>query len=318
MRGYLSQQSLHSQSRPFKVAYWAQRAWDWRIAFYLYLAGSSGGLIFLEIVLRWMGRLDQTTAEWGGWIGIGLAALSLVVLFSHLGPGARWRFWNVLRNIRKSWISRGAAIVAVLMILRLLVMLPSLSNSLPWGEGTIAGNILRIGVLVFAAAFMAYSGLVLSSWSSIAFWNTPLLPVLFTTYSFLGGAAALPIIALIAAGKGAVEALGPLLWPLLLALLAGNLFLLGIYLLGMATSSLPARESVRRLVKTQRPVILWLGVIVVGLVAPAIVISAAAWGALGYSNGAIALLVIAFAAILAGGYLLRDAFLSVGVYGPQI
>ncbi len=318
MRANSVHSSLHSQSRPFKVAYWGQRAWDWRIAFYLYLAGSSGGLLFLEIVLRWLGKLDKDTAVWGGWIGIGLAALSLAVLFSHLGPGARWRFWNVVRNMRKSWISRGAAIVAVLMVLRLLVMLPYLSDSIPWGEGTLAGNILRVGVLIFAATFMAYSGLVLSSWGSIAFWNTPLLPVLFTAYSFLGGAAALPIIALIAVGRDAVEALGPVMWPLTLALLAGNTFLLCLYVMGMATSTLPAKESVRRLMKTRRPLAWWLGVIVIGLVLPLVIISAAVAGAIGYSNGAIALLAVALTAILAGGYLLRDTFLSVGVYGPPI
>jgi len=40
------------------------------------------------------------------------------------------------------------------------------------------------GAMLFAAAFMAYSGLVLSSWNSIAFWNTPLLPILTSLIRF--------------------------------------------------------------------------------------------------------------------------------------
>ena len=59
--------ALHSESRPFRIEFWPQRAWDWRIAFYLFLAGASGGLIFVELLLRELSIIDKKTADWGGW-----------------------------------------------------------------------------------------------------------------------------------------------------------------------------------------------------------------------------------------------------------
>ncbi len=318
MNSLLFHRGLHGQSRPFRMGYWTQRAWDWRIAFYLFLAGTSGGLIFVELVLRGLGIISERTAVWGGWIGIFLAGFSLAVLFSHLGPGARWRAWNVFRNIRRSWISRGAAIVTLLMALRIVVMLPSIANSLPWSEGTAAGTALRICVMVFALAFIVYSGLVLSSWNSIAFWNSPLLPMLYTGYSFLGGVAALSIIALIAEGTSGLETIGTVLWPLLLALLVGNGFMLSLYVMGMATALLPARESVRRLMRGERRISWWVGVVVVGLVVPTIVLFLPVAGVIGAGTGAITVIIAACVAILIGGYMLRDVVLSVGVYGPPL
>ncbi|MFQ5852861.1 MAG: hypothetical protein ACE5JU_20060, partial [Candidatus Binatia bacterium] len=149
----------------FIMDFQAQRHWDWKVAFYLYGAGTSAGLIFLEVMLRGLEIVDEATALWGMWIGLVLVTVSLFFLFDHLGPGSRWGFLHVFRRPRTSWIARGAIIVTVLVFLRIAVLVPSVPGfeSLPWGEGTIGGAVLRGGVLLFAAAFMAYSGLVLSS-----------------------------------------------------------------------------------------------------------------------------------------------------------
>jgi formate-dependent nitrite reductase membrane component NrfD len=215
----------------FVMDFQVQRHWDWRVAFYLYGAGTSAGLIFLEVVFRALNLIDETTALYGMWIGLVLALVSLAFLFDHLGPQARWRFLYVFRKPRTSWIARGAIIVTVLVVLRLLLLLPSAPGFewLPLAEETVGGSILRAAVLLFAAAFMAYSGLVLSSWNSIAFWNTPMLPMLYVGYSFLGGMAALPVIAALTGGTSEISNLGPVIWPFLLALLLGNGFGLNVY-----------------------------------------------------------------------------------------
>ena len=190
-----------------------QKHWGGRVAFYLFLGGTGGGFVFLEIVLRWLGLLGTATAALGMWIGLALAFLSLLAIFDHLGPVARWRFLYAFRRPRQSWISRGVMIVSVLVLLRLVVALPTVpgAEGLPWAEGTVLGDGLRLLVLGFALAFMIYSGLVISSWNAIAFWNSPLVPVLFAGFSFLGGLAALPVIAwlvLTRAGFGAVDESG--------------------------------------------------------------------------------------------------------------
>ncbi|MBI4200502.1 MAG: polysulfide reductase NrfD [Chloroflexi bacterium] len=304
----------------FILDYQVQRHWDWRVAFYLFGAGTSAGLIFLEVLLRWLDVLEKTTALVGMWIGLTLALLSLVALFDHLGPRARWRFWYAIRNPRTSWISRGFFIVAVLVLLRIVVLLPSVPGlgGLPWGEDTVGGNVLRAVVLLFALGFMAYSGLVLSSWAAIAFWNTPMLPVLYMGYSFLGGMAALPLIALVTGGSAEVETLGGTLWPWVLGLLLGNGLALLLYVWGMATGIRPARVSVRLMVRGPQRWNFWVGVAVLGLVLPIVIVALEVGGVMGSDAVANVLLVIASAGTLVGGYILREAVLKVGVYGPPV
>lgn len=298
----------------FTVELRSQRHWDWKVAFYLYGAGTSAGLIFLEVVLRGLELIDQNTALVGMWIGLGLALASLAFLFIHLGPGARWGFLYVFTKPRTSWIARGAIIVTVLVALRVLILIQTLPGleKLPWGEGTLGGAVFRGAVLLFAAAFMAYSGLVLSSWNSIAFWNTPLLPALYVGYSFLAGMAALPLIVVL---FGGAAPLAPIFWPSLLVLLLGNGFLLWLYVSGMSTGTLPARESVRRLVSGEQRKSFWVGTVVIGLALPTLIAVSAMAGGLGSGPGAVTVLIATCTCVQLGGFLLRDNVLRVGVYG---
>lgn len=295
----------------------SQRHWDWKVAFYLYGAGTSAGLVFLELVLRRWNLIDEPTALAGMAVGLALALVSLAFLFSHLGPGARWRFLYVFRKPRTSWIARGAAIVTALVLLRILILLPSVPgfDGLPWDEQTGAGAALRITTLVFAFAFMAYSGLVLSSWNSIAFWNTPLLPVLYIGHSFLAGLAALPLVIISFGGGAKLAEMASIMEPALLGLLAANALLLLIYVWGMATATAAARESVRRLLSGECRLSFWGGVVGVGLVLPFVAVALVMQGNIAADLAGAIWLALAGAAIQVGGFLLRDSFLRVGVYG---
>ena len=254
------------------------------------------------------------------WIGLGLALLSLMVLFDHLGPVARWKFYYAFRRPRTSWIARGAIIVTMLVILRIVVLLLEISGleGLPWEEGSVAGNVLRGAVMVLALAFMAYSGLVLSSWNAIAFWNTPLLPALYIGYSFLGGVAAVPILTWAVEGRAAMETLGSDLWPYLLGLLLGNGALLLLYVWGMATATVPARESVRRLLHGGVGWSFWIGAVGIGLLFPTAIVALAVGEVMERGAAAATLFTAAGVAVLLGGFLLRDNILRVGVYGPPV
>ena len=304
----------------FVLDFPVQQHWNWKVAFYLYLAATSGGLIFLEVVLRGLDVIEERTATWGMWIGLALALLSLVVLFDHLGPVSRWRFYYAFRRPRTSWIARGAIIVTVLVVLRIVVLLPEIAGleELPWGEGTVAGNVLRGVVVVFALAFMAYSGLVISSWNAVAFWNTPLLPALYVGYSFLGGLAALPVLAWVVEGRAGMEALGSEVWPYLLGLLLGNGFLLFLYVVGMASGTRPARISVRRLLRGGVGWSFWVGVVGVGLVVPTVIVALEVGEVLDPGTFTASLLAVAGVAVLVGGYVLRDNVLRVGVYASPV
>ncbi|HZP95311.1 MAG TPA: NrfD/PsrC family molybdoenzyme membrane anchor subunit [Candidatus Limnocylindria bacterium] len=306
--------------RPFDFSFPVQQHWGAKVAFYLYLGGTGAGFVFVELLLRWWGIIDARTAAIGMWIGLALAVLSALAIFDHLGPVSRWSAYFAFRRIRTSWISRGVTMLVALLVLRLVLAVPSLPglDALPWTEGTALGDALRALVLVVALAFMVYTGLVISSWNAIAFWNTPLLPVLFTAFSLLGGLAALPAIAWLASGALAMEAVGAAVWPAVLALLAADAILLGLYVYGMSTATPPARASVAMLVRGPLRPRFVTGVVTFGLLIPAAIGGLWMLGALaGGGLGGVALLG-AIAAIEIGGYFLRDAVLRAGVYGPPV
>ncbi len=304
----------------FVIDLQTQRHWTGGVGFYLYGFGTSAGLIFLEVLLRALGIVGPGAALWGMWVGLGLALVSLGVLFNHLGPGSRWSFLYVFRRPRTSWTARGAIIDTVLVLLLILALLPSVRGfeGLPWGEGTAGGTVLRVAISLFAVAFMAYSGLFLSSWNSIAFWNTPAVPILFVGHSFLCGMSALLLVEVVAEPGKALLIVAPALWPYLLALLLGNAFMLSMYILGMSTATLPARESVRRLVRGEHRWSFWIGTVGIGLALPAIVAAVAVSGRLGTGTPAMFMLVAACLAIQLGGFLLRDNILRVGIYGYPV
>jgi formate-dependent nitrite reductase membrane component NrfD len=207
--------------------------------------------------------------------------------------------------------------VTILVLLRIVLLLPSVPGfaGLPWGEQTNAGALLRAATMLLAFAFMAYSGLVLSSWNSIAFWNTPLLPVLYIIHSFLAGFAALPLVVAVFGGGAKMATLVSVLGPSLLLLLAANALFLSIYVWGMATATAPARESVRRLVRGECRWRFWVGVVGLGLALPFAAVALAMGNDLGANSAAVFWLVTAGGAIQIGGFFLRDSFLRVGVYG---
>ena len=298
----------------------AQRHWNWKVALYLYGAATSAGLIFLEVALHGIGAIDEGTELRGMWTGLALVLVSLGILFDHLGPRSRWGFFHVFRRPRTSWTARGATIVTVLVFLQILVLLPSVRGfeGLPWDEGTVSGIILRGAILLFAVAFMAYSGLILSSWNSIAFWNTPALPILYVGYSSLCGMAALLLVELITGWSRGSGVVGPVLWPYLLALLLGNASILLVYVWGMSTGTLPARESVRRLVRGEHRWSFWGGTVGIGLALPTLVVAFAVSGQLGADTATMFLLVVTCLAIQVGGFLLRDNMLRVGIYGYPV
>lgn len=319
--GWRTDREAHGNvGRPFDLAYPVQRHWGAKVAFYLYLGGTGAGLVFLEVLLRWWGILDAWTAGIGMWIGLALAILSALAIFDHLGPVSRWNAHFAFRNLRRSWISRGVTMLFVLLALRLLLALPTLpgAHGLPWAEGTPVGDALRVVVLVFAFAFMAYTGLVISTWNSIAFWNTPLVPVLFTGFSLLGGLVALPAIAWIANGPPAAHTVFGFMLSTMLVLLATDAAMLGLYLYGMSTATRPARASVAMLLRGTVSRRFVGGTVALGLIAPALVFVPAALGAISCSNATAPLFFAAIGAVQLGGYFLRDAILRAGVYGPPV
>ncbi len=288
----------------FVVALRPQRAWSTLVAWDLLLSGTGAGLFFLAVLLRWFGGISPSASLLGGWLALALVGAGGLVLTADLGTPSRLLL--VFKRPTVSWVSRGAWTMLLLLAFGCLTLLPSLPGLgfLPWGAGTPAGVVLEVVVLVLAFALMTYTGLLLSSWSAIPFWNTPVLPALFVTSCLLGATGALLVIA--ASFGLPLGGLGVLALCLILAVS----FQLLLYLAVMRGGTSAARESVRLLLSGPDAGCFIRRVIVVGLIAPAVLLGAHL--GLGLS-GAVAPVVAAIA-ILLGTFELRSAVLRAGVY----
>lgn len=287
-----------------------QRVWGAEVAADLFLSGTGAALFFLAAVLQGVGFVSEGAGMLGEWVGLGAVVLGASFLLAHLGVPTR--FLGAFRRPHSSWISRGTLSITLFCIFALLVALATTPGleALPWGQGTAAGTVLLVLALLAATAVMAYTGLVLASWPAIAFWNTPLLPLMFMAWSFLGAAGALLGLAALNGGAGLPLRL------LSLSLVLGVGLTLLLYVQGMSSGTVAAREGVRRLLDGEGRMWFGAGVVALGLVVPAVLLGLDVGGAVG---GAAAAIQVATAILLlVGGYCLRQSILKAGVYGYPI
>lgn len=289
---------------PFIVALRPQRAWSTLVAWDLFLSGTGAGLFFLAAILRRAGAIPSQLSMLSSWLGLALVAAGGIVLLYDLGVPSG--FLRVFRRPRASSVSRGAWTMLLFCTLGALSLLPSLPAlpSLAWHHETPIGTLLEAIVMVLAFFLMTYTGLLLSSYNSIPFWNTPLLPALFLVSSLTGGTGAM--VTLAAATGSDTRRLGHLALFLVFAVS----FHLLLYLSAMKSGPSAARESVRLLLSGEKSRSFTGGVLWVGLLLPfGLFVSAPV---LGLDRGV--LLVISGIAMLIGTFQLRSAILRAGVF----
>ncbi|MGC2775868.1 MAG: DmsC/YnfH family molybdoenzyme membrane anchor subunit [Bradyrhizobium sp.] len=263
-----------------------QHEWAWLLAVYLFL-GSLGGALYL---LVWIFALPATLAL----MSIALVALGALTLLFKLGNPLR--AWRAMFRPGTSWISRGVFSVSSFLVFACLAAAPDLMGSpfLFWTPG--AGKALEAIAALCALATAIYPGFVVASARAIPFWRTPILPLLFFTYSLMAAAG----IVLVATAFTTSPAAGIEL--LASGLVAVNLLLLALYLGLTHGMGGAARESVRRLSEPPLHAVFWIGVVLVGLLVPLLLV----WFRSGPAFAGICLLL--------GGLLLRYCVLKAGVY----
>ncbi len=150
----------------FSVNYKRQTTWGFQEALTFVFEGLGASLFFIAFLY---GRLG------GMVLGIVVLMASGILLVMHLGNPKNMIY--VLANIRHSWMSRGAAMIPLFIGLGLLVII---------AEGVLGFEItggLYQGLLVLFFLLMIFvllkSGLVLTTFPAISFWNGGLLPVIF-------------------------------------------------------------------------------------------------------------------------------------------
>ena len=248
---------------------------------------------------------------------LSLAIIVFLMGYPHLiylgHPLRFWRIFTSPSSLKTSWLSRGMWGWLVFIVFGVLYIAPSLSwfTWLPWTSGEGAGTVM-FGIAAAAAAFgMIYPAFVMGQSPAIAFWNSPILPVLFILYGFVDGID-LTLISLAVLGTtGAVDIEFLELAELFLLILGA--VCIWAYLGVLSVSRVGARAAVRRLTRGELAPIFWGVVIMVGLVIPLVV------GFYGYFVGVpIGITGITAVLVLIGALYFKYVVLRAGVYSPSI
>jgi DMSO reductase anchor subunit len=221
--------------------------------------------------------------QWAGLLGPALVAIGLLSVAAEAGRPLRG--FNVLRNLRRSWMSRESAFAIVFMVL-------ALADTLLWQSAPVQAVAALCGLGLVLA-----QGMILSKAKGVPAWNVPLLPLHFIASALtLGCGALLALLAL--HGQAPREPAG---WAVLgLALLAVDLLVWQRYL-----ATPPRTETFRHAAAVLRRPGWRLAIEGLGHLLPAGLLCAAAL----LPGASLALLAGAGLCMLAGGLAVRVALI---------
>ncbi len=246
-----------------------EHKWGWPIASYLFLGGLGGGMIVVGGLADLAFGRGELFSLGSLIAGIAIAIGSGLLIFEL---GRPFQFWRVLSR-QKAIMTAGAWMLSftILTSFAYFSFWPDFS---PWRQ-LIGLRHLAAGInIVLGLGVCIYTGILLGSLRARAFWNTPVLPVLFLVSGISTGVAAQSLLAgswpcHVPAGElGAVHAS---LRSCDLALLIFELILVFVYVGMMRFSAGPvtARIATQWLTGPKRW-LFWGGLIGLGLALPGV------------------------------------------------
>lgn len=291
-----------------------QRVWGLNHAIWFTLMGIGGG-VFL------VGRALGVTTETGRLLGLPLVdvvsfvtiAVGGLILIADLGRPLQ--AWRAFRNVKRSWISWGAWADLVFLTFGSLLVLPDLEigdstpfSGLGWDSEAAdgIGRVMLVIASIAAVVVMVYAGAVLARPRAIPYWHSVAVPIQFLLSSLaMATGAVLTLVVIdgddVTAGQSLVLA-G--LSALLLAAVVVHL---------VTHTDVPGKkESIERLLRGSSRTSFLVVSLAVGTALPTVLALVAAVA----SDVRSALVVLAFALLVVGGFLLRLDTLRAGIYPP--
>jgi protein NrfD len=262
--------------------------WGWEIPVYLFLGGVTAGIMVVAAIAILQGREKKWPAAayklilWAPvLISAGMAALFLDL--SH-----KLYVWNFYLAFKiTSPMSWGAWILVLVYPLTLLLILATFKKGYPqWykkAEGWIKSSPLapyikwiykaiefaekHIKIIAWATLPVGillgiYTGILLSSFGARPFWNSAILGPLFLVSGVSTGTA-LVVLLTRDHGERSFFARADL------GLIATELFILALFLIGLATSSQQHIEAVKLVLGGTLTPAFWISIVIVGLMLPA-------------------------------------------------
>ena len=274
-----------------KTDYRPQREWGEGRGLYLvvghFLVGVAAGAWLLGLLAESRESL---------WTALLLAAGGGLAHLVFLGHPER--FWRMALRVRSSWIARGFWGLSLFLPGAFLVLAEPLHRLAGLAA---AGHLLAgIGTLVL----IGYMGFVYTSSRAIPFWGSALHPVLYVAYALRGGCAVLLAAVALGGGEAGTALLGG--WLAVTLVVAA---LWGYELYHAAHGDAAARRSVHEVLAGRASTAFYGGILVVGILVPAVLLS-------GVASLSPATLVGVALTSVAGDFFMKFTAIRAGVYRP--
>lgn len=284
--------SIPLVEKEFVAGFRQQTEWAGLIASAFFFGKVGAGLFIMSVFLP---------SKLGMLIGL------LIVLVGKGGAhflylGRPWRFWRGLARPNSAWISRGIWAMGLMIVAGFaLFVVP-----------TTSGLYMPLAIFAVICAFVVavYDGFLLTSSPAIPIWNTALMPVMCMFYSALGGTTMVMFMSHLNLMKLSDKFLA-ILPGLEIALLAANLLIVLLFLVGSINTGSAGRESFDLLVKGPYAVPFFALAVGVGLVFTLLMSIFAPHG----STGVVGLITVAD---LIGHFFIFFLLLKVGVFKPVL
>lgn len=285
--------------------------WGWEIPVYLFLGGWVAGMMILTGYFMLGGRHTRRSPLLSALPGVGLVLLSLGMLALFLDLEHKRYVWRLYTTFQwtspMSWGSWILLLVYPMLVLSWMVRPPviledlsqtveRLSNALQARRDVV--RVIGIASMVIGVGLGVYTGILLSSLGARPLWNSGALGVLF-----------------LASGVSAAAAFAHLVTPdpyeraltvrIDNVVLAAELGLLALFLLGLLAGSAPQVEAAMLMLGGAYTAPFWVLVVGLGIVAPLTIQILAARHIIQHTPMAPVL-------VMAGGLALRWVIVSAG------
>jgi formate-dependent nitrite reductase membrane component NrfD len=287
--------------------------WGWEIPVYLFLGGMVAGMMIISGFFLFTGRDRDSRCVCKVLPGVGLALLSIGMLALFLDLEHKPYFWRLYTTFEitspMSWGSWILLLVYPALLANAVLSLPA-PLAARWPALARASSSLRdkaasftvIGVLnmLFGGMLGIYTGILLSALGARPLWNSAALGLLFLA-SGLSAAAAFGHLVARQPAERVVLAKGDN------AFLALEILLLGLFLIGLTTSTAVHEEAARLFLGGPYTAVFWVGVVGLGVVIPLVIQLLAV-------NHKIQHTPIAPLMVMVGGVVLRFVIVSAGQF----
>ena len=260
------------------------------IALAFFFGGVAGGLYLLSLYFN---SLLGMFIAWLFALGMGLSDMA------HLGN--KFIVWRIALRPGSSWISRG--FLFVMMFIGSAAIQMAVTK---WAPGTVPETLFKVLAGIGAFGVAVYSGFVVSYVSSIKFWSSGIMPVLFIVAGLTGGASILMASNAFTAAItfNTLKNVAATALVIYAIIIAGHLWI-------STYSSNTARNSVKTVVAGDQAWLFWIVIVFIGIVAPMVITLTAA-------ESSQALFIVSAVCVLAGNLALRYSILRAGMYSSLL